>query len=124
MLAQRLVRRICPRCAREISPSPADLARWGLAPGALESASLRAAAGCDSCMNTGYYERMGIFELLNVSGPIRELILQSGKAGGIKTAAMAEGMTTLWADGVAKAAAGVTTMDEVLRVAGRDEGGG
>ena len=72
-------------------------------------------------METGYKERVGVFELLTVTEPIRELVLQRAKASTIKAEAVAGGMTTLRADGFTKAAAGASTMDEVVRVTGRDE---
>jgi type II secretory ATPase GspE/PulE/Tfp pilus assembly ATPase PilB-like protein len=72
-------------------------------------------------MHTGYRERVGIFELLQVTEPIREMILHREKASTIKAQAVAGGMTTLRAAGRAKAMEGLTTMDEVSRVTGRDE---
>lgn len=78
-------------------------------------------AGCEACLETGYRERIGIFELLTLSEPIRELVLRRAKASSIKAAARAGGMTTLRADGFTKAVAGTTTMDEVVRVTGREE---
>jgi type II secretory ATPase GspE/PulE/Tfp pilus assembly ATPase PilB-like protein len=78
-------------------------------------------ASCDACLDSGCHGRIGIFELLTVSEPIRELILAQAKASSLKAEALHSGMTTLRADGLAKVASGVTTMDEVVRVTGRDE---
>ncbi len=122
VLAQRLVRRICPSCRRTYEPGPEEAARWNLseADGPLPRPVYRG-VGCDACLGTGYHGRVGIFELLTVSEPIRELILAQAKASSLKAEALHSGMTTLRADGLAKVAAGVTTMDEVVRVTGRDE---
>jgi general secretion pathway protein E len=121
VLAQRLVRRICPECKQEYRPVPEDLARWGVADPAALPRCLYRGKGCPACLHAGYVERVGIFELLAVDEPSREMILQRAKASTIKAAAVQRGMLTLRADGIAKAAAGVTTMDEVARVTGRDE---
>jgi general secretion pathway protein E len=121
VLAQRLVRRICTECRETYEPTDADCKRWELGDREQVPSRLFRGKGCDSCMGTGFRERIGIFELLTVSEPVRELILKCAKASTIKSAAMAEGMTTLRMDGVAKAAKGITTLDEVARVAGRDE---
>ena len=122
VLAQRLVRRICPECRTEIRPTAADLARWNLSEsgGPLPEPMWRG-VGCETCLDTGYHGRIGVFELLTVTEPIRELILAQSKASTVKAEALRGGMTTLRADGVAKVAAGITTMDEVVRVTGRDE---
>jgi len=119
--AQRLVRRICPHCREEYVPAANDLRRWNIAADEKLPEKLYRGAGCDRCLDLGYSGRMGIFELLLVSEPIRELILQRGKASSIKAVALQSGMKTLRADGLAKAAAGLTTMDEVARVTSRDE---
>ena len=121
VLAQRLVRRTCPNCRTPHEPTESDRRRWGLAEGELESVTLYRGGGCGDCMDTGYRERVGIFELLAVTEPIRELILQRSKASTIKQQAVSNHMTTLRADGIAKVAEGATTMDEVARVTGRDE---
>ncbi len=121
VLAQRLLRRICPDCREEHQPTDADRRRWNLDDGRVLPERLYRGAGCPACLETGYRERVGIFELLALNEPIRELILHRGKASSVKIEAVANGMTTLRVDGVAKAAEGITTMDEVARVTGRDE---
>ena len=111
VLAQRLLRRLCPECAR---PAPdGDLAR--LAAGAPD-APVKSATGCATCRQTGYRGRLGIFELLRVDEPIRRHIQARATAADIAAAAAAGGMKTLRQDGAAKVAAGVTSVDEVLRV--------
>jgi len=122
VLAQRLVRRICPDCKTPSEPTAEDVARWSLS----ESdgpvpASLWRGVGCEDCLDTGYHGRIGVFELLTVTEPVRELILAQAKASSVKAEALRGGMTTLRSDGIVKVARGTTTMDEVLRVTGRDE---
>ena len=122
VLAQRLVRRICPACRAEHEPTAEDVLRWNLAAGdAPPPRPLYCGTGCDACLGTGYRERIGVFELVTVTEPIRELMLHRAKASTIKAEAVRGSMRTLRADGLAKVAAGVTTMDEIIRVTGRDE---
>ncbi|HOF18820.1 MAG TPA: type II secretion system ATPase GspE [Phycisphaerae bacterium] len=121
VMAQRLVRRVCPACRTTFTPAEADLRHWNVQLKDLHGAKLYRGVGCKECLNTGYRERLGIFELLTVTEPIQELILQHAKSSTIKRAAVEDGMTTLRIDGVAKAFKGITTMDEVARVTGRDE---
>ena len=122
ILAQRLVRQICPNCKTEYAPSDADFLRWELEEHRrARPQRLYRGAGCQACLKTGYQERLGIFEFLTVTEPIRELILKRAKASSIKAEAARGGMTSLRDDGLAKAVSGTTTMDEVVRVTGRDE---
>lgn len=105
-LAQRLIRRICPHCKTEVADAPKG------------SKNPRyAGAGCDKCRQTGYQGRVGLFELLVVDDRCREIVQSLGNATEIRRAAQEAGMSLLEEDGKAKVAAGVTTMDEVLRVA-------
>jgi general secretion pathway protein E len=119
--AQRLVRQICPDCRVECRPTAVELARWGATEEQIQGRSLFRGRGCPSCMQTGYRDRLGIFELLVITEPIRELILQRAKSSSIKVAGMADGMTSLRANGIAKALGGETTLDEVARVTGATE---
>ncbi len=114
ILAQRLVRVICPAC-REPDPSAAsaeELARFGIPP----DAQLYRGQGCEKCTNTGFHGRMGIFELLLVDDAVRKLILRDADANQIREAARAGGMRTLLEDGADKVRQGVTTAGEVFRV--------
>ena len=120
VLAQRLVRRVCPACRRPFTPTADELRRWD-AGEAVAGKQLSRGEGCGACLDSGYRERLGIFELLTISEPIREMILHRQKASTIKARAVEEGMTTLRGAGIAKAIEGHTTMDEVARVTGRDE---
>ena len=121
VLAQRLVRRICPECRRPYQPTEQDWRLWAATQEQLGPGGVFKGAGCGACLESGYRERVGVFELLTVNEAVRELILRRAKASSIKTEAAANGMTTLRADGLAKAVQGITTMDEVARVTGRDE---
>jgi len=114
ILAQRLVRVICPSC-KEVDHSIADkeeITALGLGRGT----SLYRGRGCEKCASTGYFGRMGIFELLVVEDDIRSLILKNADANQLREAARRNGMTTLFEDGSEKIKAGVTTLREVLRV--------
>lgn len=82
----------------------------------LNKGNLFRGKGCPACINTGYAGRVGIFELLTVSENIKKLIMTGADASAIKEQALKEGMTTLLADGINKVIAGVTTIDEVIRV--------
>jgi general secretion pathway protein E len=118
VLAQRLVRRICPNCRVPFHPDDQQWRLWQMEPTGDE---LFRGSGCDQCLQTGYRERVGVFELLTVDEPVREAILQRSKASTIKGLGVEAGMVTLRTDGLAKVARGVTTMEEAARVTGRDE---
>jgi type IV pilus assembly protein PilB len=117
ILAQRLVRTICPACAIERPPSAETRELLGDRATLPDIASWKAGAGCDECQQTGYKGRMGIHELLEVTDQIRELISARTSEHVIRDAARAIGMRALLEDGIAKAASGLTTLEEVLRVA-------
>ncbi|GAB4389700.1 MAG: hypothetical protein Kow0025_16700 [Thermodesulfovibrionales bacterium] len=111
VMAQRLVRKICPHC-KEPAPVPEEL-RAEMGPGVK---GLWQGGGCPECMHTGYKGRIAIFELLAVDGEVRRLIMESASAQEIREKAVSLGMRTLRRDGMEKAKAGVTTVEEVLRV--------
>lgn len=116
VLAQRLVRRLCPHCkAPEEAPAEvlAGLRAEGLISG---EATFYSGRGCARCMGTGYRGRTGIYELLRMDDTVRELLLQNRDAAGIKSAAIRLGMQPLRASGIAKALAGEISLAEVLRV--------
>ncbi len=116
VLAQRLVRKICTAC-REPAPVPAELLDTLRAEGILGAqAPFYEGRGCERCMGTGYRGRTGIYELLRIDDPVRELLLQNRDAAGIKAAAVRQGMQPLRAAGVAKAQHGDISLAEVLRV--------
>jgi general secretion pathway protein E len=114
ILAQRLVRVICPSC-KEADPSAADREELKLF-GIDSNTPLHRGKGCETCALTGYYGRSGIFELLIVDEDIRKLILKNADSNQIRNMAKQHGMRTLLEDGADKILAGVTTLSEVLRV--------
>ena len=117
IVAQRLVRKLCAEC-RTLHPiTQADrlfLNQHGLF---TDQRELAAAVGCGKCGGTGYLGRTGVFELLPVSDPIKEAILRKEPAGAMRRLANAEGNGSLYADGLQKVLAGVTTLEELARVA-------
>lgn len=121
VLAQRLVRRICPACRKAVDPAEIDLPRWGIQSSDIRQSPLYQGTGCEKCLQTGYHERLGIFELLDINEPVRQLIHDRAPAGTVKKQAAENGMITLRADGIAKALAGQTTLAEVARVTAREE---
>jgi len=127
VMAQRLVRKVCPDCRQEYEPKPHELRELGLmSADAQISDSVKnggkffVGAGCDKCFDTGYRGRTGIYELMPISEEIRELIYKKESAGAIKKAALNAGLQTLRMDGVRKVLAGTTTIAEVLRVTQAD----
>ncbi len=126
ILAQRLVRRVCPDCKKATEPSARDLRALGLlgngdgAPAPRNSEEFFVGAGCEKCFQTGYRGRTGIYELLLISEQIQDMIYRRETAGAIKRNALEAGMQTLRMDGARKALAGITTVSEVLRVTQAD----
>ncbi len=116
ILAQRLVRTICPHCREAYRPTPELLTEVGLARTFPADASFFRGRGCDKCMDIGYRGRIGIYELLPVDEPIRDLLLQNRDAASIKASGVKRGMKTLRDAGLALALQGETSIEEVLRV--------
>ena len=119
VLAQRLVRRVCPQCASPDRVSDAELRAVGIDPAKAEGRLVRG-AGCSACLGTGYLGRIGIFELLVVDDAIRHGIGARASSAEIRETALRGTLNLLRADGAAKALAGVTTVEEVLRVTHRN----
>ena len=125
ILAQRLVRRLCPHCRQpyEHLPELAEKIRAaGLMPAnadssAVQSLQLYRAVGCKDCNHSGYRGRLVIAEVLLMSDPIRQAVLSHATAGDIHRIAVEEGMATMYRDGLRKAVDGRTTIEEVIRVA-------
>jgi general secretion pathway protein E len=121
VLAQRLVRTICPDCKTEYSPDDLELENIGIDRAQLDGNVLWRGGGCASCVGRGYRGRTGAFELLLMKENIQSLILSSVDSNSIKRHAVAEnGMLTLREDGATKAIEGITTVEEVLRVTRED----
>jgi len=115
VLAQRLVRSICPRCKEAYTPPSEAFRRLNL-PVETDKVSFYRGAGCQFCRNTGYKGRMGVFELMAVDNEIRELILQRAPTHVLRQAALEAGMISLKQDAMQKILEGLTTMEEALRV--------
>jgi general secretion pathway protein E len=114
VLAQRLVRQVCPACARDEAPDPA-VARAMAADGVAVD-RVRRGHGCDACRGTGYRGRTGIYELMMIDDELRATFLRERAAGAVRRVALQRGMRPLRADGWRVVAAGLTTPEEVLRV--------
>ena len=116
VMAQRLLRVICPECKQPYQPQDLQDLKAELGKTETDSIQLYQGAGCEACLNTGYTGRSGIFELLLIDDEIKDLIIQRRGAHVIKQAALAKGMVTLREDGMRRAYAGLTTVEEVYRV--------
>lgn len=119
IMAQRLVRTICPQCREPYQPSPELLRLAGLPTEAEGELRFYRGRGCAACLQTGYRGRIGIFELMRLTPAMKNLLLSTSEAGRIKAEALARpetGMRTLRDDGLAKVLAGITTLEEVFRV--------
>jgi len=115
--AQRLVRTLCSDCREEYTPIDEVTERWGLERFADDGkVTLHKPVGCDSCGGTGYAGRLAILEILMMSNEIRDLVLKRCDVGDIARLAAKQGMVTMRDDGLQKAVAGLTTIEEVLRV--------
>jgi type IV pilus assembly protein PilB len=114
ILAQRLVRRICSACKRPHQPS--DETQRVLDRAGFPGGELFQGAGCDKCRQTGYAGRLGIYELLKMSDALRDLVTSNPDVNALRRSCREAGLVTLRQDGWRKVKAGVTTVDEVLRV--------
>jgi len=110
VLAQRLVRRLCPHCREAYEPAPAERAQL-----AYEGSLLYRAHGCDECTR-GYSGRIGIFELLRMSEEVALAVSREENSDAVAAAAAASGTESLWVDGLRKVEAGLTTISELRRV--------
>jgi type IV pilus assembly protein PilB len=115
-VAQRLVRRVCAECSHPADAQDEDWDRLGVAPHALGTRVRRAGPGCPKCQYTGYSGRIGVFEVLHATDPIRGLVFDRGTEQAFWTVAREEGLTTLLDDALYKVRQGTTTMEEVGRV--------
>jgi len=114
VIAQRMVRRVCPYCSRPTPVSPDEQLAYEEELNEKRSEFL-IGAGCNFCANTGYLGRTGIFEVMAMSEPIRRMVLGGGDSDSIRAQASKEGMASLWHDGMLKVKEGVTTPYEVIR---------
>jgi type II secretory ATPase GspE/PulE/Tfp pilus assembly ATPase PilB-like protein len=119
IVGQRLVRLVCEACAEDFRP-PADLVAQATTGPDIPRPRFRRGRGCEACAGTGYRGRTGLYELLPLSEELRDRVVRRAPLAEIRALAQAQGMASLRASGWAKACAGTTTLDEVLRVT-RDE---
>jgi type IV pilus assembly protein PilB len=113
--SQRLVRRICSGCVEEVETPPQMLIQVGFAPDEVKSLKIKRGRGCDRCGNSGYRGRIGLYEVLQFSDEIREMVLSGATSIELKRKAIEEGMVSLRSSGLQKIRGGVTTLEEVLR---------
>ena len=121
ILAQRLVRVVCTKCKQPDTPSEGELEAAGITPEQAATATFMRGTGCSHCGKSGYRGRLGIFELMTMTAKVRELSFAGASTVDIQKAAIKQGMTTLYEDGILKALQGITTLDEVFRVSKRVE---
>jgi general secretion pathway protein E len=120
ILAQRLVRKLCTQCREPYLASPELCVELGIEARDQAASFFYRAVGCDACKHSGYDGRIGVFEFLRVDDVVSRLILQRADARAIASAGSASGMRTLRSDGIARARAGLTTVEEAVRVASGD----
>ena len=116
VLAQRLVRVVCPKCKQPHQPLDTQLEEAGITPEMAKTATFMKGRGCVNCQKSGYKGRLGIFELMVMNNKIRELAFQGAATQDIRRAAVASGMNVMFEDGVQKAMRGITSLEEVFRV--------
>ncbi|MGN0861493.1 MAG: GspE/PulE family protein [Candidatus Spyradosoma sp.] len=114
VLAQRLVRRICPDCTESYNPTEKELISIGMTVGDLSSANFQKGRGCSKCHGTGYRGRRGVFEIFMVNEEIQEMIYRNVSLVDLRRKVRELGMRTMREDGIRKIAAGITTVEEVL----------
>jgi general secretion pathway protein E len=122
VMAQRLVRKVCPHCASPVDSEallPAE--DLDFLRSRMDTFHFREGAGCEACSQFGYLGRTAIHEFMLMSDLLRPLVLSRASTSVIRDAAIQEGMLTLWQDGLLKAAEGITTIPEVLRVTEESE---
>ena len=116
LMAQRLVRKLCGKCAASYQPSESELRSIGLDPGSVEDPDYKRGEGCSSCNHSGYRGRFGIFEVFVLDDDARKLIYDKAPASTLRAKARELGMRTLREDGARKVVSGLTSVEEVLRV--------
>ena len=114
VVGQRLVRRICPSCAAPYEPSAADVKAYERLGGTPKSVFLHG-TGCHFCSDTGYRERIGVYEVLEVTDEVRELIVTRAAPQTVRELASQQGMRSMGTEAMALVADDVTTIDEVIR---------
>ncbi len=121
LMAQRLVRKICKKCAQPYEPTESEMRALGITPEMLKGATLMKGRGCNNCNNTGNRGRFGVFEIFVIDDEARKLIYDRAPTSVLRARAREMGMRTLREDGVRKILAGLTTPEEVIRSTVGDE---
>jgi type IV pilus assembly protein PilB len=116
IMAQRLVRVVCPKCKEPDKPPMAELKAAMIGSDRLSTANFMRGRGCNYCHHTGYRGRLGIFELLKLNSAIREMTFNREPTQAIRRQSRLLGMRTLLEDGINKALKGITTLEEVLSI--------
>ncbi len=119
VLAQRLLRRVCPKCSTPFEITEEIIEEFGLTPEQVETAAARAPRGCKACLKTGYKGRVAVYESLSPTPEVRKVLREGGDEQAILELSQQMGMVTMWEAGIARALAGETTFDEVRRRVGR-----
>jgi len=114
VVAQRLVRKVCPQCQQPYVPSAVELRALGLRPEA--GITFRRGTGCGACSGSGYLGRIGLFEIFVINEEIRQMIHEKAGVAQLRAKARELGMRTLREDGARKVIAGLTTMEEVVSI--------
>lgn len=117
VLAQRLVRVICSKCKVPYTPTNAELASVAMTREEANNADFARGKGCPNCQKKGFRGRLGVFEVMTMSTKIRELVTAGESSIEIRRQAVKDGMNTLYADGLDKWKRGITSLEEVFRVA-------
>ena len=120
VMAQRLVRRICPKCKEPYTPTPADIKASGITAEQLGNGKFMRGKGCSNCNKTGYRGRQGIYEMLRLDGKLREMAFKGASAQEMRRHAKSKGMRNLLDDGMLKVCNGMTTFEEVLSTCHHD----
>ncbi len=115
IVAQRLIRRICKECKTETEYAMDELAVLGMTDKEVADITFFKGTGCDSCEDTGYRGRAGLYEIMSLSPALRRMILQGASTADLQDTAVEEGMLTLRMDGIMKLRKGVTTLEEVVK---------
>ncbi len=116
IIAQRLVRQICPKCKISVTPTEENLKKLNINLASIDTLNFYRGAGCSYCKNTGFYGRLGIFEVLTFRAKIKEIIASGGSEAEVRVFAQNQNISSMGDDGINKVKAGVTTIEEVLRV--------
>jgi general secretion pathway protein E len=116
VIAQRLIRVLCNQCKEPFVPDPLALKEMDINPDHLKDKSFFRAKGCQNCFQTGYRDRIGIYEIMVFDEGLKSLILRTYDSNQIKNLAIQNKMISLRQDGIQKVIKGITTVEEVIRV--------